>query len=152
MDCCSIKAGGVAMNEKISAVLVHDRAEHINDLKRILEEFCPVEIKTARTCQEAINEIKQANPPHLVFTDVILPDGTWAELVEQVKQTSAPVNLIVVSRDIDVQLYLNVLEHGAHDFVVAPLSATELVWIVGRAMEDVMRRRGSPTSTIGLAA
>ena len=104
------------MNEKISAVLVHDRAEHLNDLKRSLEEFFPVEIKTARTCGEAITEIKQANPPHLVFTDVTLPDGTWAELVEQATKTSAPIGVIVVSRNIDVRLYLEVLEAGLEEY------------------------------------
>lgn len=85
----SSRSGGATIKERISAVLVHDQAAHIADLARALESIC-AEIKTARTCQEALKEIKQPDPPHLLFTDIVLPDGTWADLLTEAGKTSRP--------------------------------------------------------------
>ena len=136
------------MKEKISAVLVHDQAAHIGDLARALENIC-AEIKTARTCQEALKEIKRPEPPHLLFTDVMLPDGTWEDLLSEVTKTSAPVGVIVAARLVNIPLYLDVL------LTAAPLTSwwPPLIvqkspgwWNAPRGMYS--KRRGTQTGKV----
>jgi DNA-binding NtrC family response regulator len=143
----SSRSGSATMKEKISAVLVHDQAAHIGDLARALENIC-AEIKTARTCQEALKEIKRPEPPHLLFTDVMLPDGTWEDLLSEVTKTSAPVGVIVAARLVNIPLYLDVLDRGAIDFMVAPFNRAEVAWVVERAAGDVLKRRGTQTGKV----
>jgi len=143
----SSRSGGATMKERISAVLVHDQAAHIADLARALESIC-AEIKTARTCQEALTQIKQPNPPHLLFTDVVLPDGTWADLLTEVRKTSPPVGVIVAARLVNIPLYLDVLDRGAVDFVAPPFNREEVAWVVKHAARHVWKRRGTETGKV----
>ena len=140
----SSRSGGATIKERISAVLVHDQAAHIADLARALESIC-AEIKTARTCQEALKEIKQPDPPHLLFTDIVLPDGTWADLLTEAGKTSPPVGVIVAARLVNIPLYLDVLDRGALDFVAPPFNRAEVAWVVKHAAGQVLKRRGTQT-------
>ena len=55
----------------------------------------------------------------------------------------------MVSRLVDVGLYVDTMEGGAFDFIVPPLSANELTHVVKCAVENVLNlRRGAGRSQL----
>jgi FixJ family two-component response regulator len=52
----------------------------------------------------------------------------------------------VVSEVVDIALYLEVIQRGAFDFVVPPMSWPDFAHVVWSAVGNVLWRRGSPLS------
>jgi len=129
------------MNEKLLALLLHDQDEPLSSLKSALANLS-VETTRARTCAEALDELQRPAAPHLVFTDLTLPDGTWADVLRLPRKAFAPVDVIVVSRVVNMRLYIAALEGGASDFLVPPFTKCDLAYVVRRAAWDVLTRRG----------
>jgi CheY-like chemotaxis protein len=131
---------------EVSAVLLYRPGEARDLLKLALESHL-IQIHCLTTVQDALPLLRDANPPHLVFTEDTLPDGTWAEVVKRSLMACKPVKVIVVSRVVDVSLYVDAMDGGAFDFIVPPLSAIKLDYVVKRAMETVLSlRRAQPVT------
>ena len=85
--------------------------------------------------------LRETDPPHLIFMEGLLPDGTWADVVKLALGVLKPVKVIVVSRLIDVKLYVETMTRGAFDFIVPPLTRDELAHVVACAVESVLNLR-----------
>jgi DNA-binding NtrC family response regulator len=131
------------MQERITVLLVHDRLEPMGSLRRALESQS-IETQSVRTCHEASQALWGCQPPHLVLADTRLPDGSWEVVVNLAARAPAPVNVIVVSEVVDIALYLEVIQRGAFDFIVPPMSLPDFAHVVWSAIDNVLRRRGSP--------
>ena len=127
-------------NQTIKALLVQARHDPLDSLRMALEEHS-IEISIAQSCGEAALALWSECPPHLVFTEVQLADGNWADILCLAAKASAPVNVIVVARFADVRFYLQAIERGAFDFIVPPLSDPELLHVVRNAADNALRRR-----------
>lgn len=128
------------MKENIKALLLRVRHDPLDGLRLALEEQS-IDILIARSCGEAALALWSDNPPHLVFTEVQLADGNWADVLTLAGKAPAPVNVIVVAPFVDVSFYVQVIERGAFDFIVPPLSAPELLHVVTIAAENAISRR-----------
>jgi len=128
------------MKERIKALLVQARPDPLDALRLALEEQS-MDIFTARNCAEAALALWSDRPPHLVFTEIQLADGNWADVLTLSSKASAPVNVIVVAPFADVSFYVQVIERGAFDFIVPPLSDPELLHVVRIAAENALTRR-----------
>ena len=135
--------------EVVAAILLHQAGEQMALLKLALEGQS-IQIQWLTTVQEVGPLLQAANPPHLVFTEAKLPDGTWADVVKQALGARKPVKVIVVSRLIDVSLYVDTMEGGAFDFIVPPLSVNELTHVVKSAVENVLNLRQAMKASAGL--
>jgi len=85
------------MKKEISALLLHRPTESQRVLKQALEGRS-VKVNWLRYCRDALPLLREADPPHLVFTEAVLPDGTWADVVKLALAALKPVKVIVVSR------------------------------------------------------
>jgi DNA-binding NtrC family response regulator len=128
------------MKEDMSALLVHDHADHLFPVKQVLRTQ-QIKVIEARTCKDAAAEIGSAHPPHLVFTDTSLPDGTCLDVIRLARQASLPVNVIVASRIADLRLYIEAMEHGAFDFIAASCLISDLAYILHHAADNVVQLR-----------
>lgn len=128
------------MVEMISALLVHNREDTFDTLRPILEGQCIV-TRQARSCGEALFSLWGKRPPHLVFTDLQLADGNWCDVISLAGKCPLPINVIVVSRLFDVNLYIEAMERGAFDFVTPPFEAPDVAHVVRGATQNVLRRR-----------
>ena len=117
------------MHGRIQALLVHDRESPLRDLKSLLEEQ-GIEALRARSLAAAKLALGCDQQPGLVFTDTVLPDGTWAEIVALASHACPPVPVIVVSRLVCLSLYLKVLESGASDYIVPPFRDADLAHVL----------------------
>jgi DNA-binding NtrC family response regulator len=131
------------MKEEISALLLHQPTESQRVLKQALEARS-IKVNWLRYYREALPLLREADPPHLVFTEALLPDGTWADVVKLPLEALKPVKVIVVSRLIDVRLYVKTMAGGAFDFIVPPMTSDELAHILACAVESVLNLRRTP--------
>jgi ActR/RegA family two-component response regulator len=126
--------------EVVTAILLHTAGEAMDLLKLALESHS-IQIQWMTMLQEALPFLRSTNPPHLVFTEDMLPDGSWADVVKQANGACEPVKVIVVSRVDDVGLYVDAMNGGAYDFIVPPLSAIKLDYVVTRAIGKALGLR-----------
>jgi len=133
-------AKGEAMMTEISALLLYEQASPLRLLKVSLQ-VPGVKLRKARTCAQARRVISGPKPPELVFTDVKLADGDWSEVVRMAQGARAPVNVIVVSRLVDIPLYVQTIEQGAFDFITPPFEPSDVAYIIRCAASNVMERR-----------
>lgn len=119
---------------------MHQPTESQRLLKQALEGRS-IKVNWLRNYREALPLLREAEPPHLVFAEALLPDGTWADVINLACQARKPVKVIVVSRLIDVRLYVETMAGGAFDFLVPPVTSDELTHVVACAVESVLNLR-----------
>jgi DNA-binding NtrC family response regulator len=128
------------MSEMPLALLVTDRATWKSGLKSMLEHR-GFAVYAASNCAEAALLLHSYTPPHVVFTDLQLEDGSWTGILSLAETSPLPVNVIVVSRNADIDTYVQVLECGAFDFVVPPFELSEIDHVVRCAHGNAVVRR-----------
>ena len=137
---------------KIWALLVRGRANDLIPLAQILGQL--VRLTDARSCQEVARYLQKPNPPHLVFTDTTLPDGTWVEVLHLAARAPKPVNVVVIGRTADVRLYIEAMETGAFDYMTSCSLVPEVAHVLRNSAENVLSRREAqdrPESAPGTA-
>ena len=118
------------MEPRIEALLVYVDEEPVQSLSLALEKL-QVLTRRAHTCQQARHMLTATDsPPEVVFTDTTLPDGSWRELLAIGREMQVPSKIIVVARTFDPGLYIDAMEHGAFDFMLAPFANDDLAHVV----------------------
>lgn len=129
------------MAQQIKALLVSSSANDLMALKHILQQL--VKVTEAGSCAEARRYLSAPDPPHLVFTDTALADGTWLEVLKLAREAAKPVNVIVIARQAEVGLYIEAMETGAFDFITFNSSVPDLAHVVRNAADNILTRRGA---------
>ncbi len=124
------------MKEAASALFVHHESEPFGALEKALESQS-VKVCHVSSCREASRPLQDSNPPHLVFTDTTLLDGTWTDVLGLAGKAPATVNVIVVAHFPDMRLYVEVIQNGAFDFLAPPFVPSDLAHVVRCALENV---------------
>jgi len=136
------------MKQRLSALLVHHEADPLRALEQSLRNQS-LKTARARSCREVWQALTSADPPHLVFTDTKLPDGSWVEVLALATKSPVPVNVIVVGRIVDTRVYVEAIEAGAFDFVVPPFAVADLDYVVRCAADNVLARRQAGSDAAG---
>jgi DNA-binding NtrC family response regulator len=121
------------MAEQINALLVLTENETLQNLAQTLK-CLSVKVIFARNCREAARLLRKEGGIDLVFAGTDLPDGDWADVLGLAQQSRSYAPVIVVSRMVDVGLYLDALGKGAFDFVTPPFMTSDLAHIVRSAI------------------
>lgn len=121
------------MPEELSVLLVYDQDEPVCGVERIIQSY-QIRFQRARNCFEAREVLRGSAAPRLVVTDRALPDGDWTDILHAANAARVSTPVIVASRVPDIKLYLDVLDSGAHDFVVPPFSSSDLAYIIRTAI------------------
>ena len=98
-------------------------------LGNILSE-AGIHVRLVQSCAEARRALKVSSVPAALFTDMSLPDGTWADILDLAVAGERQVPVIVVSRVVDINLYINALEQGATDFIVPPFFYQDVLHVL----------------------
>jgi DNA-binding NtrC family response regulator len=108
----------------------------MNDLQRVLESLG---IRTAEA--SSLGDMRRAlhsrQAPRLIFTDLRIPGGDWRDVVDLAATAPAPPSVIVTPGAMDLQVYLEALDHGALDFLPPPFLPREVEFIVEGARRGV---------------
>jgi DNA-binding NtrC family response regulator len=117
----------------IWALLVYDAEEPVRAAEHILLDH-GMAARRVRSCAAAYALLQESILPSVVLTDTSLPDGSWADVLKAACTVRPSPPVIVVSRLVDIRLYLDVLESGAYDFIVPPLTQADWAHILRGAL------------------
>jgi hypothetical protein len=118
-----------ADNEGVGALLLHGRDEPLGPLGLQLKSLGVHTLHTS-TCQEAVRLLEGVNRPPLLFTEPIVSDGTWSDVLDLLSERRIRASVVVVSCDIARKLAIDVVERGAFDCLVSPVDILSLAHIV----------------------
>lgn len=121
-------------------LIVDDNEDNLLFLQLLLEsEGYAVEVAT---CGYSALDRMRVSPPSLVLLDVMMPGITGFEVMQQVRQSEALRDLIIVlvSAHEDVN-GARVREVGANDFIRKPVDCDELINKVNHWLSKSMMRQ-----------
>lgn len=110
-------------------LLVEDDAE-LADAYRLVLGARGFEISTAGTAASAIERLEDG-APDLVVADLGLPDLSGPELVGRLRQAAPGARLVVLTGRDDDDVRRRCVDAGADDYLVKPLSGSELAERLG---------------------
>lgn len=94
-------------------------------LRKVLND-AGVPVRFAGSCAEAQKLLRDLKIPAVLFSDTDLPDGTWMDVLTLASKSQRRLPVIVVSRVVDINLYITALESGASDFIVPPFYCQDI--------------------------
>jgi len=90
-------------------------------------------------------------PPGVVISDCRLPDGSWKDVLRELRRLPGEPPLIVASRRVDERLWGEVLNLGGYDVLATPFQAQEVVQSVSlawRRLRDTLVTGAPPPAKI----
>lgn len=127
------------MEAKAFALAVHDRPEPCEALKLVLRRL-GVDTFSVTTRAEAVLLLEQTHP-HLIFTDVQLPDGSWTDLVNLADNAAVAACVILVGSSEGPEVVQSARKHGAFTFISPPFDSETISQLLGEALALVRSRR-----------
>ena len=91
-------------------------------------------VLSAEDCQQARQMVQQQSPD-LVLLDQNLPDGTGLEMLEQIHALQPDLPVIMMTGMHDLELAIQAIKAGAHDFIHKPVDTGRLEGVVDKALE-----------------
>jgi two-component system response regulator AtoC len=112
------------MTTMLQALVVDDDKSSQRALATLVAEqgFAP---QTAGSLQEARGRLL-AGPPDVVLLDLILPDGTGFDLIQDLRQQTERAEIVVITGHASVSTAIEALRCGACDYLTKPVDAARL--------------------------
>ncbi len=98
------------------------------------------EALSAANLEEARSHLEQDNAD-IVLLDVQLPDGYGPDLLEETAQFAIRPPIILITAHGDIDMAVEAMKNGAHDFLQKPIQFDRLELSIQRAKEIVDMRR-----------
>ncbi|MGE5326786.1 MAG: response regulator [Deltaproteobacteria bacterium] len=132
------------MKSKHLGLLVYEREDRFTTLRSVLDGL-GVETRCVKNIREADRLLLEEPGPLVVVTDSVLEDGNWLDIVDLAARSREKVSVIVVSPYADVRLYIEVMDHGAFDFITDSFTVPELVHVLRSAISSALLARERTT-------
>ena len=92
-----------------------------------------LKVEWANSIKAAKDLLTTASERTAVVADLVLADGRWTDLVEQVRSISSSIPIVLVSSTSTAELWWDALDCDVEDILLAPLSASRLCEILGHS-------------------
>ena len=115
-------------------ILVIDDEEAIRLFLEATLEDQGYEVVTAGTGQEALERIARA-APDLVLLDLMLPDMSGIQVLDEVKKALPHVNVLMLTAYSGTETAVRAMKLDAFDYVAKPIELDRLLRLVQRALD-----------------
>lgn len=123
-------------NEFKPSVLIVDDDEIVRTaLMGILRAKC--NSSAVKSAAEALKFL-EGSEPHVIISDINMPDMDGFELLKKVKENHPYLPIIIITADSHKDLAIKALRTGAFDYLQKPVTAKELLFSVERAVKHRM--------------
>lgn len=124
------------MKHKI--LIVDDEEQILSSLKRYLEYSIDCELFTANTFKQGI-EVWALQSPSIILTDIMMPDGSGIELLQNIKPRNPSTQVIIMTGQTTLDRVLECMERGASDYLMKPLDMAIVEKLTKESMERYER-------------
>lgn len=107
------------MHQECSVLWVSGKSAADLALRKVLADG-GMKVRLAQSCGEVRRVLADGSVPDVVFCDTFLPDGSWADILAMATRRPVHIPVIVVSQEIDTNLFIQALQMGVADFIVPP--------------------------------
>lgn len=123
----------------LSILIVDDEKNARENIAKFLAKK-KYEVLEAGTIKEAIQAL-DADSADIVLLDVQLPDGLGTTLLEETAANPLRPPIILITAHGDIEMAVEAMQNGAHDFLQKPIKFERLEQSIQRAGERVTVRR-----------
>ncbi|MEN9640332.1 MAG: hypothetical protein RLZZ262_2201 [Bacteroidota bacterium] len=117
---------------KIKALIVDDEEFARENLRMILEDYCPdVELIGAASSADQARKLLEEEKPHVVFLDIMMPSEDGFMFLQSLKERPFQVVFTTAFRD----YALKAIKENALDYLEKPIDIEELQKVVARVRE-----------------
>ncbi len=120
-------------------LIVDDEENALRNISAFLEPK-GYEIITATTLGQARTSLERGEPD-IVLLDVQLPDGYGPDLLEETLHYPVRPPIILITAYGEIEMAVEAMKNGAHDFIQKPVEFTSLEQSIIRANEIVTMRK-----------
>jgi len=124
---------------RLSVLVVDDDAATRDGLKALLETWGYA--ATAASDGKAALDICNANLPHAVVTDLMMPGMTGLEFVEALGARAQQLAVIMVTGQGTIETAVQAIKLGAYDYLTKPLEPPKLREVLERGLKQVALAR-----------
>jgi two-component system response regulator HydG len=106
------------------------------DMCRLLDRFLTrnnFDVKFAHTGKKALEELEK-NTPDVILCDFRLEDTDGKDLLIQIKERTPQVPVIIITGYSDIKIAVEVIKHGAFDYITKPLFPEEILVTIKKAI------------------
>jgi two-component system, NtrC family, response regulator AtoC len=127
------------MHGRVSALVVDDDTDVRTLLRSVLARQSIAAVE-ARSGAEARAFLRR-DEFDVVLVDVRLPDASGLDVLRWARAEGVDTEFIVLTGHADVETAVEAMRRGAYDFIAKPWRNTELLEVVGKAVEKQALRR-----------
>jgi two-component system, NtrC family, response regulator AtoC len=113
----------MSLKEKI---LVVDDEPSIRKYLQTLLEVDGFDVEAVSNGKEAISKITSGDRPDFIILDVLMPELSGLETLQQLMHLDRSLNVIMLSCSNEVGTVVEAIRLGAHDYLTKPFEKTEL--------------------------
>ena len=122
----------------LKILIVDDSDFSRSMIRQMLLQEGLTQISEASNAQEALLLISDKKP-HVVITDIVMPEVSGIELTEQITQKFDDVAVIVISSLTQEHVVLEAISAGASDFLAKPIQQSQLI----DTLDKILHEQGS---------
>ncbi|MBZ0089232.1 MAG: sigma-54 dependent transcriptional regulator, partial [Thermoanaerobaculia bacterium] len=115
-------------------VLIVDDEQSLVDFLSVLCAGEGLTVATAYSVGEARERLAESTPD-LVLCDMMMPDGNGLELLREIKSTSLPTSVVLMTAYTSTKSAIEAMKLGAYDYVPKPFDVDALKAVIERALE-----------------
>ena len=104
-------------------------------LRKVLRD-AGINVCAIRSCAEARRVLENRNVPAVLFSEAVLPDGSWADVLALAAEGERQVPVVVVSGVVDMNLHINPLGKESLGFIASPFSPRNISQVLKCATQE----------------
>ena len=123
----------MAFTSKATVLVVDDEEVILETLSGILEDE-GYEVITASSGDQAVSLVREYTPD-IILLDVWMPGMDGLETLKNIKEINHESAVIMISGHANIDMAVQAIKLGAHDFLEKPLSLEKVLLLIRRTLE-----------------
>src|SRR5262249_52786313 len=128
--------------ESLGRILVVDDESSITDAMQGILDERGYNVKVAATLGKS-SDLMGEQPFDLIFTDLVLPDGSGVSLIERIKGDAPETQIILMTGHGSIDLAIDVIKRGAYYYIEKPFAPEHVIALTEHALQLVSARHAS---------